>query len=107
MESEMNYLKTIPLDKRTKKHWIALVYQALSSRDLEGWNYVHQAGYSSIGGKKIVWESVNYQNLLRAVRSEIKSGFRPISQARWWLDHRLSCHKRGIRISLETAINYK
>lgn len=71
--------------------------------DFENYLYIKQKGNS----KFFDWKTIDYQNLLRAVRTKNRRNFRPIENSKWWLDHRLQCYKRGIKIDLAIAINYK
>ena len=99
----MQYITTTPLHKNTKKSSLALFYTFLKSSDFEGYIYIKQNGINNC----CKWTSIDYINILKTARALSKPTFKPISQAKWWLYHRVNCFKKGIRFSLNESINFK
>ena len=95
----LDYIKVVDIDSRKmKKSWLYLFHHFLRTTDFEGYLYIHQKGTG--------WQSINYQNALRACRAYHKPKLLPLSQARWWLDVRKGWRKNGVVYNLNKHINY-
>ena len=103
----MEYITATYLHKNTKKSSLALFRAFLRSSNFEGYTYIKQRGLSGLGKNWCEWMHIDYVNILRRARANAKPNYKPISQAKWWLDHRVNCFKKGITFSLSKAINFK
>jgi len=103
----MEYISVAPIHKNTKKSSLVIFRAFLKSSNFEGYIYIKQRGLSGLKKNYYEWMHIDYINMLRRARANAKPNYKPISQARWWLDHRVNCFKKGIRFSLNEAINFK
>lgn len=88
----MKYITATPLSKNTKKSWWTLFLMS----DFKDYDYLYCVQRGSLKYRS-KWEQINYQNILRAIRSKNKPlpRFINVGRARWWLDFRLQHFKSG------------